>query len=185
MYETNEFRKGLKIEYNGDPYIIVDFQHVKPGKGNAFTRTRLKNLITGNVLDVTFKSGDKVGKPDLEEREMQYLYKEDDNFYFMDNASYEQIFMDEQTIGDGCKFMQENINVSVLLYKSKPIGVNLPNFVVLKVIETEPGIKGDTASGGSKTATLEGGAVISVPLFVNEGDMIKVDTRSGEYVERV
>jgi len=184
MYSTSDFRKGLKIEYNGDPYLMVDFQHVKPGKGNAFVRTRLKNLISGNVLEVTFKSGEKVNKPDLEEKEMQFLYSEGEEYYFMDNASYEQIFLNADKMGDAPKYLQENINVSMLFYKGKPIGLDLPNFVVLKVLETEPGIRGDTASGGSKPATVETGTVIQVPFFINEGEAIKIDTRSGEYVER-
>ncbi|GAB4292283.1 MAG: elongation factor P [Myxococcota bacterium] len=184
MYSTSDFRKGLKIEYNGEPYLMVDFQHVKPGKGNAFTRTRLKNLITGNVLEVTFKSGEKVNRPDLEEKEMQFLYKEGENYNFMDTVSYEQLSLSPDIIGELAKFLQENINVSMLFYRGKPIGIDLPNFVILKVVTTEPGIRGDTASGGSKPATLETGAIIQVPLFINEGELIKVDTRSGEYVER-
>jgi len=184
MYSTSDFRKGLKIEYNGEPYLMVDFQHVKPGKGNAFVRTRLKSLISGNVLEVTFKSGEKVNKPDLEEKEMQFLYSEGEKYYFMDNASYEQIFLNADKMGDAPKYLQENINVNMLFYKGDPIGLDLPNFVVLKVLETEPGIRGDTASGGSKPATVETGAVIQVPFFINEGEAIKIDTRSGEYVER-
>ena len=184
MYSTSDFRKGLKIEYNGDPYLMVDFQHVKPGKGNAFVRTRLKSLISGNVLEITFKSGEKVKKPDLEEKEMQFLYSEGEEYYFMDNASYEQIFLNADKMGDAPKYLQENINVNMLFYKGDPIGLDLPNFVVLKVLETEPGIRGDTASGGSKPATVETGAVIQVPFFINEGEAIKIDTRSGEYVER-
>ncbi|MCG3174923.1 MAG: Elongation factor P [Myxococcota bacterium] len=185
MYETSDFRKGLKIEINGQPYDIVEFQHVKPGKGNAFTRTRIKNLLTGNTLEMTFKSGEKVGKPDLANREMQYLYVQDGNYYFMDNENYEQIFVPREVLGEAADFMQENILVQVLIYNGKPIAVELPVFVILKVVQTDPGFKGDTATNASKPATLETGAKINVPLFVNEGDVLKIDTRSWEYVERV
>jgi len=185
MYSTSDFRKGLKIEYEEDPYILVDFLHVKPGKGGAFVRTKLKNLKTGSVIDHTFRSGEKVGKPDLDEREMQFVYSMDDDFYFMDTSTYEQIFLPSDQLGDGKKFMKEEMLTKILFYKGQPIGMEIPTFVGLAIFKTDPGFKGDTASGGSKSATLETGAVIQVPLFVNEGDTVKVDTRTGEYIERI
>jgi elongation factor P len=185
MYSTAEFKKGLKIELEGKPFSIVDFQHVKPGKGGAFVRTKLKNMINGRVIDQTFRSGEKVGRPDMEEKEMQYLYREGDNFVFMDNATYEQVYLSKDQIGEQTQFLQENINIKLLYFNKEPLGLDLPNFVELKVTGTEPGFKGDTATGGNKPATLETGAVIQVPLFIAEGDLIKVDTRTGSYIERV
>ena len=182
---TSDFRKGLKVELNGEPFVMVDFQHVKPGKGGAFVRTRLKSLLTGNVIDRTFRSGEKVESPDLEERTMQYLYPEGDHFVFMDNETYEQLSIPREAMGDSVNFLKENVNVTVLFHNQKPIGVELPYFVELEVVQTDPGIKGDTASGGSKPATLETGAVVQVPLFVKEGDILKIDTRDGSYMERV
>jgi elongation factor P len=185
MYSTADFRKGLKIEWEGKPYLIVDFQHVKPGKGGAFVRTKLKNMINGRVIDQTFRSGEKVGIPDLEEKEMQYLYREGDQFVFMDNDTYDQIYLSREQVGEQAQFLQENINLKVLYFKKEPIGLELPNFVELTVTSTEPGVRGDTATGANKPATLETGAVIQVPLFISEGDRIRVDTRTGEYLERV
>jgi elongation factor P len=185
MYSTADFRKGLKIEWEGTPYIIVDFQHVKPGKGGAFVRTKIKNLINGRVIDQTFRSGEKVDKPDLQEKDMQYLYAEGDQYCFMDNESFEQIYLTAEQLGDGKDFLQDNLNLKVIYYKDQPITIDLPTFVELTVENTEPGFKGDTASGGSKPATLETGAVIQVPLFIEVGDRLKVDTRTGSYVERV
>jgi elongation factor P len=185
MYSTAEFRKGLKIEWEGIPYIITDFQHVKPGKGGAFVRTKIKNLINGRVIDQTFRSGEKVDRPDMQEKDMQYLYAEGDRYCFMDNESYEQIYLTAEQLGDGKDFLQDNLNLKVIYYKDQPITVDLPTFVELAVEHTEPGFKGDTASGGSKPATLETGAVIQVPLFIEVGDRLKVDTRTGTYVERL
>jgi elongation factor P len=185
MYSTADFRKGLRIEYQSEPYIIVDFQHVKPGKGGAFVRTRLKNLITGLIRDETFRSGERVGTPDLKERTMQYLYKETNQYCFMDTESYEQFFLGLEQLGESHLFLQEEIQVKVVFFKGKPIGLDLPNFVTLDVVETEPGVKGDTASGGTKPAKLTTGAVVQVPLFIREGDTIRVDSRTGEYLERV
>lgn len=185
MYSTADFRKGLKIEWEGTPYIIVEFQHVKPGKGGAFVRTKIKNLITGRVIDQTFRSGEKVERPDLQEKDMQYLYAEGDRYCFMDNETYEQIYLTADQLGDSKDFLQDNLNLKVLYYKGQPIAVELPTFVELTVTHTEPGFKGDTASGGSKPATLETGAVIQVPLFIDIGDRLKVDTRTGTYVERL
>jgi elongation factor P len=185
MYSTAEFRKGLKIEIEGKPYLIVDFQHVKPGKGGAFVRTKLKNMINGRVTDQTFRSGEKVGRPDMEEKEMQYLYREGDNFVFMDNVTYDQIYLSKDQIGEQVQFLQENIIIKLLYFNREPLGLELPNFVELAVTATEPGFKGDTATGGNKPATLETGTVIQVPLFISEGDRIRVDTRTGNYMERV
>jgi elongation factor P len=185
MYSTAEFRKGLKIEIEGKPYLIVDFQHVKPGKGGAFVRTKLKNMINGRVIDQTFRSGEKVGRPDMEEKEMQFLYREGDNFVFMDNVTFDQVYLSKDQIGEQTQFLQENINIKLLYYNKEPLGLELPNFVELEVTATEPGFKGDTATGGNKPATLETGAVIQVPLFISEGDRIRVDTRTGNYMERV
>jgi elongation factor P len=184
MYATQDFRNGLKIEYEGEPYVIVEFQHVKPGKGNAFTRTKIKNLISGRTLEPTFKSGDKVGKPDVDEKEMQYLYREGDHYTFMDTNTYEQILVDKAAIGDGSGFLQENCNCTILFWNGRAINVSLPNFVVLKIVECEPGVRGDTATGASKPAKLESGATVNVPLFVNEGESIRVDTRTGTYMDR-
>jgi elongation factor P len=184
MYSTAEFKKGLKIEIEGKPFLIVDFQHVKPGKGGAFVRTKLKNMINGRVTDQTFRSGEKVGRPDLEEKEMQYLYRDGDNFVFMDNVTYDQVYLSKDQLGEQYQFLQENINIKLLYYNKEPLDVELPNFVELTVTATEPGFKGDTATGGNKPATVETGAVIQVPLFISEGDRIRVDTRTGSYMER-
>ncbi len=185
VLDTTDFRKGLKIEVEGDPYEIVDFQHVKPGKGGAFVRTRIKNLLTGNTLDRTFRAGDKVGKPDIEEREMQYLYAEGDNFHFMDNKSYDQTFVTAEALGEARNFLKANINASILFYKGRAIGVSLPNAVDLAVSTCDPGVRGDTVSGATKPATLETGYVVQVPLFINEGDVLRIDTRNGAYITRV
>jgi elongation factor P len=185
MYSTSDFRKGLKIELDGRPHEIVDFLHVKPGKGGAFVRTKLKNLIGGNVIDRTFRSGEKVGIPDLQERKMQYLYSAEDRFYFMDQETYEQIYLTPEQLGDGRDFLQENIVIDILFHNNQPIGVELPIFVELAVSKTGPGLRGDTASGGSKPATLETGAIIQVPLFIEEGNVLKIDTRTRGYIERV
>jgi elongation factor P len=184
MYGVSDFRNGLKIEYEGTPYVIIEFQHVKPGKGNAFTRTKIKNLISGRTLEPTFKSGDKVGRPDIDEKEMQYLYREGEHYAFMDTENYEQILVDKAALADQAGFLQENCNCTVLVYNGRVITVALPNFVVLKIVDCEPGIRGDTATGATKPAKLESGATVNVPLFVNEGESIRVDTRTGTYMER-
>jgi elongation factor P len=184
MYSTSDFRKGLKIEIDGKPFQMVEFLHVKPGKGGAFVRTKLKNMINGRVTDQTFRSGEKVGRPDIEEKEMQYLYKDGDTYCMMDNETYEQIFLTEEQIEDCRGFLLENTVVKMLTHNGEPIAIELPNFVTLTVTQSEPGLKGDTATGARKPATLETGHTLGVPLFVNEGDKIKVDTRTGEYVER-
>ncbi|NOZ25293.1 MAG: elongation factor P [Nitrospirae bacterium] len=185
MISTSDFKRGTKIEFRGEPYEILDFQHVKMGRGGAFVRTKMKGLRTGKIIEETFSSGDKVPKPELEEKEMQYLYKQDDLYYFMDTGTYEQVPLTEEQLGDSKKYLKENMNVFILYYKGEPIAVDLPIFVELKVVQTEPGFKGDTASGGSKPAVLETGASVKIPFHINEGDVIKVDTRTGEYIERV
>ena len=185
MYTTSDFRNGLKIEFEGAPYAIVYFQHVKPGKGGAFVRTKLKNLKTGSVLEHTFRSGDKVEKPDLEDRSMQFMYKMENQYHFMDNRSYEQIYLGEDHVEEAGNYLIENLPVQILFYKGEPIGIDIPTFIDLKIVETEPGMRGDTVSGATKPAKLESGATVLVPLFINEGDVIKVDTRDGTYIERV
>jgi elongation factor P len=184
MYEISDIRKNLKIQIDNEPYIVVDYQFVKPGKGNAFTRTRLKNMITGNVLDRTYKSGEKLEPALLEEQPMQFLYAQDGLYHFMNMETFEQIEMDESQVGEAKNYLIENLNVNVLLFNNRPIAVNLPNFVELQVVETEPGLKGDTVTGGNKPAIVHTGAKIQVPIFVNNEDWIVVDTRTGAYVER-
>ena len=185
MYDTSDIRKGLKILHNGEPYVVVDFQFVKPGKGNAFTRTKIKNLITGAVLDVTYRSGEKLEPADCEERDMQFLYQDGNKYVFMDMNTYEQVFIDEEVLGEAKNFLKDNLDVKVLFFEDRPIGVELPTFVELEVVKCEAGVKGDTATGATKPATLSTGYQINVPLFIEEGDWVKVDTRTGEYVERV
>ena len=185
MYDTSDIRKGLKIESDGEPYVVVDFQFVKPGKGQAFTRTRIKSLITGAVLDKSYRSGEKFKPADIEERQMQYLYKEGENYCFMDQRSYEQAFVDGPVVGDLAQLMPDNLEVSVMFFSERAVGVTLPTFVEIEVTKTDPGLKGDTAQGATKPATLATGATINVPLFIEEGDVLKVDTRDGSYVERV
>jgi elongation factor P len=181
---TAEFKKGLKIQFDGEPYSIVDFQHVKPGKGGAFVRTKLKHMRLGRVIDNTFRAGEKVELVDFDEKRMQYLYR-DDRYHFMDLDTYDQISLSTEEVGDARDFLKENIEVEILFINDSPVTVELPNFIELQIVKTDPGIRGDTASGGSKPATLETGAVVQVPLFLNEGDVVKVDTRSGEYLGRV
>jgi elongation factor P len=181
---TAEFKKGLKIQFDGEPYSIVDFQHVKPGKGGAFVRTKLKHMRLGRVIDNTFRAGEKVELVDFEEKQMQYLYK-DDRYHFMDLETYDQISLSPGEVGDARDFLKENTEVEILFIDGSPASVELPNFMELAIVKTDPGIRGDTASGGSKPATLETGAVVQVPLFLNEGDVVKVDTRSGDYLGRV
>ncbi len=184
MISTNDFHTGVTIEYEGDIYNVLEFQHVKPGKGNAFVRSKLKNLRSGAIIDKTFRAGEKVARAHLERKEMEYLYREDDIFHVMDLESYEQITLSEEQLGEGIKFIKENDKLSIVLYKEEIVGVDIPLTVTLAVAETEPGVKGDTASGASKPAKLETGLVVQVPLFINEGDLIRVDTRSGNYIER-
>jgi len=181
---TAEFKKGLKIQLDGEPYSIVDFQHVKPGKGGAFVRTKLKHMKLGRVIDNTFRAGEKVELVDFEEKAMQYLYR-DDRYHFMDLETYDQVALSEEEVGESRDFLKETIEVEILFIDGSPVTVELPNFIELRIVKTDPGLRGDTATGGSKPATLETGAVVQVPLFLNEGDVVKVDTRSGEYLSRV
>src|SRR5574341_2068431 len=185
MISTREFRNGETIVMDGQLYVIVEFQHVKPGKGGAFVRTKFKSLKSGNVIDRTFRSGEKVEVPELEEKTMQYLYAADKDRVFMDTTSYEQISMSEKQLGDSINYLKENMEIKVLYYKGQPINVEVPMFVELAIAKTDPGVRGDTASGGSKPATLETGAVVKVPFYLNERDVIKVDTRTGTFIERV
>lgn len=185
MISTNDFRTGLTIEVDGEVYSVVDFQHVKPGKGSAFVRSKLKNLRTGAVIERTFRAGEKVPRAHLERKEMQYLYREGDSFVFMDNETYDQVSLSEDQLGDSVKYLKENMNIYLLIHAGNLIGIELPYFVDLEVVATDPGIRGDTATGGTKPATLETGLVVQVPLFVEVGDIVRVDTRTGEYLERV
>ena len=185
MYTTSDFRRGLRIEFEGQPYIITEFQHHKPGKGAAIVRTKLKNLLTGTTIDPTFRSGDKVGKPDLDDRPMQFLYAADDTYHFMDPSTYEQIEMTKEAVGEATKFLTESMDIEMLFYKEKPVSLELPNHVVLEIADCDPAVKGDTVQGATKPATLVTGHVVQVPLFINAGGKVKVDTRTGEYIERV
>ncbi|MDO4581166.1 MAG: elongation factor P [Bacillota bacterium] len=184
MISTNDFKTGLSVELDGDAYVVVDFQHVKPGKGSAFVRAKMRNTRTGATIERTFNAGEKLPKAHLDRREMQYLYHDGTYYVFMDNENYEQSLLTDEQIADGKNWLIENMNVSILLYKGDILGVDLPGQVELEVIETEPGIKGDTASGGNKPATLQTGAVVRVPFFINAGDRIRVNTKNGEYIER-
>jgi len=185
MYQTTDFKKGLKIEIEGKPYLIVEFQHVNPGKGSAFVRTRLKNLETNQVIERTFKAGvETADRPDIEEREMEFNYSDMDGFNFMEQSTFEMIHLSNEQVGDDKYYLQEGIKVFVLYFNGRPIAIELPNFVNLKVTSTDPGLKGDTASGGSKKAILETGLQVNVPLFIKEGEVLKIDTRTGEYMER-
>ena len=182
---ASDLRKGLKIEIDGDPYIIVDFEFSKPGKGQALYRCRLRNMITGTQFDRTYRSADKFISADLEELQMEFLYREAKQYCFMNTASYEQVYLSEEQVGDAVNYLTENLNVDMLFFQERPIGITLPNFVELRVIKADPGLKGDTASGGTKPATMQTGLVLQVPLFIEEGEVLKLDTRTGNYVERV
>ena len=184
MISAGEFRNGITFEFEGTVYQIVEFQHVKPGKGAAFVRTKLRNIITGGVIEKTFRPNEKMPRAHIERKEMQYLYNDGGLYYFMDQETYEQIPLNKDLLGDALKFVKENMNVKVLSYKDAVFGVEPPNFVELEVTDTEPGVKGDTATGATKPATVETGAMIHVPLFINQGDVIRIDTRTGEYMER-
>jgi len=184
VVSTNQFKNGMHIELDGEPWRIVEFQHVKPGKGGAFVRTKLKHMRLGKVIDNTFRSGEKVELVEYDEKHMQFLYK-DDRFHFMDTESYEQVSLSADEVGEAREYLRENTEVDVLYIDGSPSTVELPNFVELAIARTDPGVRGDTAQGGTKPATLETGAVVQVPLFLNEGDIVKVDTRTGEYLGRV
>lgn len=184
MYSTTDFKKGLKIEVDNIPYEIVEFQHFKPGKGGAMVRSKLRNILTGRIQDITFRAGDKVSRPDMEVREMQFLYREGEDLVFMDLSNYEQLHISQEVTGGKAGYLKESQVVQVLLYRGAPLDIELPVSLVLEVKDTEPGTKGDTVSNVTKPATLETGIVIQVPIFVNIGDKIKVDTRSNEYLGR-
>lgn len=185
MISTSDFKNGMTIEFDGDVYTIVDFQHVKPGKGAAFVRTKLKNVRTGGVTERTFRAGEKVARAMMDRREMQYLYSAGDEYYFMDTETFEQMALQSEQLGNDVKYLKENMNIGVVIYREQVMGIELPVSVGLIVTETEPGIKGDTASGGSKPAKMETGLVVQVPFFINPGDVLRIDTRTGEYIERV
>ncbi len=184
QFATNQFRKGLKVEMDGVPFEIVDFQHVSPGKGRAFTRTKLKNMINQNVIERTITSGDKLDGANTEEREMQYLYHDAEGYHFMNQANYDQVALRDEQLGLAKDFLQENVIIKIMYFNERPIGVELPTFVVLKIVETDPAYRGDTVTGGSKPAKLETGASVQVPFHLKEGDLIKVDTRDYTYVEK-
>ena len=184
MISVNNFKTGLTVEIDGELWRVVEFQHVKPGKGSAFVRSKLKNLRTGAIQEKTFRGGEKINQAQIDRKKMQYLYADGTNYVFMDTETYEQLELPEETIKDELKFLKENTVVSVIMYGSETLGVELPNTVDLEVSATEPGIKGDTASGGSKPATMETGLVVQVPFFVNEGDMLTINTVDGTYISR-
>lgn len=184
MISSNDFRTGVTIEIDNDVWQVVDFQHVKPGKGAAFVRAKLKNIRTGAVVERTFNAGEKLPKARVDNRQMQYLYENGGAYVFMDNETYDQTEISKEQLGNAINFLKENMTISVMFFQGTIIGVDLPNSVELTVVETEPGIKGDTATGGTKPATLETGYIVRVPLFINEGDVLRIDTRSGAYIER-
>jgi len=183
-FETSDFRKGLKILHNGQPYSIVDFQHVKPGKGNQFTRTKLRNLMTGSVLEVTYRSGERVEDAEVEQRTMQFLYADGPTYHFMDQKTYDQVEIQEDVIGSAKDFILPEMNAEVVFWRGRPVTAEIPQHVELKIEYCEPGVRGDTATNVTKPATLETGATVNVPLFINIGDTVKVDTSTGSYLER-
>jgi elongation factor P len=185
LIDTSDFRNGLSIIVDGEIYTIIEFQHVKPGKGSAFVRSKLKNVKTGAVIDKTWRAGERMEQAVLERRPMQYLYSIDDEYYLMDMETYDQVSVTKEAFGEAIKYLKENQEVTALMHENNIIGVELPYTVELQVVDTDPGVRGDTASGGSKPATLETGAVIQVPFFINVGDVIRVDTRTDAYLERV
>ena len=185
MISVNDFKTGLTIELDNGLWSVVEFLHVKPGKGSAFVRSKLKNVMTGQVVEKTFRAGEKVAKATLDRREMQYLYKEGSDYVMMDNETYDQLHVAEAQVGEGKKYLKENMNVMILLHEGKVIGVDIQPHVELAVVDTPPSEKGNTSQGGTKPATLETGAVVNVPFFVANGDIIRVDTRSNEYLDRV
>lgn len=184
MILAGDLRPGMKIEMDGVPFIVTDYHWVKPGKGGAFNRTKLRNMRTGSIAERTFRTEEKVEQAILDERRVQFLYRGDDEYHFMDTETYEQFFLPEEQLGDARKYLKEEMVVTIVSHRGSPLSVEVPTFVELAVAETDPGVRGDTASGGSKPATLETGAVIQVPLFINVGDRLRVDTRTGTYIER-
>ncbi len=184
MISSNDFRPGVTIEIDNQVWQVVDFQHVKPGKGAAFVRAKIKNLQTGAVIERTFNAGEKLPKAQVDRRPMQYLYADGDSFNFMDAETYDQVMLTKDQLTEALNFLKENMEITVLFFNGTIIGVELPNSVDLTVVETDPGIRGDTATGGTKPAKLETGYVVKVPMFINEGDVLRIDTRSGAYIER-
>jgi elongation factor P len=182
---TSDFKTGLTIEYEGTVYQVLEFQHVKPGKGGAFVRSRLRNLITGNTLEKTWRAGDKMDSALVERRNVEFQYRDGSDFMFMDMTDFEQVQLDAKQVGESAKFLKDNTPVQLVTWKSIVLNVELPQIMDFTVAQTDPGLRGDTAQGGSKPATLETGATVTVPLFINEGEQIRVDTRTGQYVERV
>ena len=185
MIGTSQFKKGLKILYKGEPYIVIDFQHVKPGKGNQFTRTKLKHLVRGGLLDLTVRSGEKFSEPDVEYKDMGYLYEDQGDYYFMDQDSYEQIKVGAKTVGHTKHYLIENGVVKICFLNEEPVTIEVPKTVVMKIKNTEPGVKGNSVTNVTKPATLETGLTLQVPLHINEGDEVKVNTSDGSYIERV
>ena len=185
MYDSSDLRKGLKIEINGEPYIIVQFNFAKPGKGKSFYKCKLKNMLSGSMVDRTFRASEKFKEANLEEQEMEYLYSDGNNYCFMNTSTYEQEFLPEDQVGDSLKFLKENTVCNVLFFDGRAIAILLPNFVNLRIAKTDPWVKGDTAAGSTKPATLETDYVVQVPPFVDKEEIVKIDTRTGEYVERV
>lgn len=183
--EVGEFRKGTKLVLDGDPWVIAEYQFVKPGKGQGLYKCKMRNMISGALVDRTYRSGEKFEKADLEENKMQFLYTDGDEFHFMNAETYEQFTMTPESVGDASKYLYENLEMDILFFNGGPIGLMLPNFVVLQIEKSDPGIKGDTASNTTKPATMTTGCIIQVPLFIEEGEWVKVDTRTGDYVERV
>lgn len=184
MISSNDLRPGTTVELEGDAWNVVEFQHVKPGKGAAFVRTKLKNVKSGSVVEKTFRAGEKVAKANLEKKEMQYTYESDGEYFLMDLSTFDTIPVPAEKLGDATKWLKEDMKVELLYFQGQIVGVSIPNFVELKVVDTPPGVKGDTASGGGKPATVETGAVVQVPFFVNVDDVIRIDTRTGEYLDR-
>ena len=184
MISAGEFRKGITVEIDDGVWVIVDFQHVKPGKGAAFVRTKIKHVVTGNVLERTFNPTERMPRAHVESKDMQYLYADGDLYYFMYNETYEQLPLSKDLVEDALKFIKENMDVQVKFFKGSAFSVEPPNFVELEVTQTDPGFKGDTATAGTKPATLETGAVVQVPMFIDQGEIIRVDTRTGEYMSR-
>jgi elongation factor P len=185
MIQLSDFKKGTKILIEGQPFTVTDFQHVKPGKGNQFTRAKLRNLMTGQNREFTFKQGEKFEPADITTVDMQFLYKDDSGYNFMNQTNFEQITLNDDDVGESKNFLIENLDCVIMMFNGKAIGVDVPNSVTLKVTKTDPNFKGNTVSGGSKPAELETGHIVHVPMHISEGDMLKVDTRTGEYVERV
>lgn len=184
MYSTSDFRRGMRVMYQGEPYEITEFQHHKPGKGAAIVRTKLKNLITGLTVDPTFRSGDKLDRPDLDQKEVQFLYLSEGTFHFMDPSSYEQYEVDAKTVGENKRFLTDGMDLELLFFEGRVISMALPNHTILEIAECDPAVRGDTVSGATKSATMSTGFTCQVPLFLNQGEKVRIDTRTGDYIER-